>query len=225
MFQTRLIVSAIQELRNTVAKLRAPGGCPWDREQTHQSLADCLMEECAELLEAIDSSDFEHMREELGDVLLQVVMHSQMAEEAKQFDLEKVAADVNEKLIRRHPHVFGDLVLENSDQVLDNWYKIKTQEHKNRPDGGVENALPPARLPALLFARDVFKRLQRRTQDAGNAVDLTKAGKLAKNLDEKRAGQLLFELVAACRLAGIDPESALRRHAKYIIENNINAQP
>lgn len=177
------------------------------------------MEECAELIEAIDRSDFEHMREELGDVLLQVVMHAQMAEEDKRFDLENVASDINEKLIRRHPHVFGDLVLENSDQVLAQWEKIKMRERKNRPAGGSNNEHPPARLPALLFARDVFKRFQRRDKGSDGVPDFAKVQKMAEDLDENQAGLLLFEIAAACRLAGIDPESALRRHAVRIIDN------
>ena len=212
-------MSAIQDLRKTVARLRGPGGCPWDREQTHQSLADCLMEECAELLDAIDRSDFENMREELGDVLLQVVMHAQMAEDANHFDLEKVAYDINEKLIRRHPHVFGDIVLDNSDQVLAQWEKIKAQESNKRSARGSDNTLPLARLPALLFARDVFKRLQRRDEGSGGVQNFDKVRELSEDLDEERAGLLLFEIAAACRLAGIDPESALRRHAMRVNDN------
>ncbi len=177
------------------------------------------MEECAELIETIDRSDFEHMREELGDVLLQVVMHAQMAEEAERFDLENVAFDINEKLIRRHPHVFGDLVLENSDQVLAQWEKIKVRERKNRSAGVSDNAIPAARLPALLFARDVIKRLQHSDKGSDGISNFAKVQKMAKDLDQEQAGIMLFEIVAACRLAGIDPESALRRHAMRIIDN------
>ena len=100
-------MSEIQRLREIVAKLRAPDGCPWDIEQTHRSLSRCLIEETSEVLETIDDLDMSAMREELGDLLLQVVMHSQIAEESESFDLEDVAREINEKLIRRHPHVFG----------------------------------------------------------------------------------------------------------------------
>jgi len=112
-------VSEIQRLREIVAKLRAPDGCPWDIEQTHQSLSCCLVEETSEVLETIDNEDMPAMREELGDLLLQVVMHSQIAEESESFDLEDVAREINEKLIRRHPHVFGEgAELESADEVL-----------------------------------------------------------------------------------------------------------
>ncbi|MDR0353966.1 MAG: MazG family protein [Opitutaceae bacterium] len=121
-------MSAIHELRQTIARLRAPGGCPWDREQTHASLTRCLIDECSELLETIDALDMPHMREELGDVLIQVVFHAQLAEEAGHFDLDDVAREVNEKLIRRHPHVFGGSRLATSEQVLVKWEQIKAQE-------------------------------------------------------------------------------------------------
>src|SRR5580698_9839091 len=121
-------MSAIDDLCSTVARLRAPDGCPWDREQTHQTLTRCLIDECSELLDTIDRMDLPHMREELGDVLIQVIFHAQLAEEAGRFDLEDVAREVNEKLIRRHPHVFGDGKLETSAQVLTQWDLIKARE-------------------------------------------------------------------------------------------------
>ena len=109
----------VNALKKTVANLREPGGCPWDQEQTHQSLTICLVEECSELLEAIDNLDFELMREELGDLLLQVVMHARLAEEEGHFNFEDVARDIDAKLIRRHPHVFGEGIhLESSGEVL-----------------------------------------------------------------------------------------------------------
>ncbi|HCR37210.1 MAG TPA: MazG family protein, partial [Opitutae bacterium] len=102
-------MNTLQSLRNTVARLRAPDGCIWDREQTHQSIRDCLVEECAELLDAIDREDYPHMREELGDMLLQVFFHAQIAEEAGRFTIEDIAKEIDDKLIRRHPHIFGDV--------------------------------------------------------------------------------------------------------------------
>jgi XTP/dITP diphosphohydrolase/tetrapyrrole methylase family protein/MazG family protein len=208
--------SALFALRQTVARLRAPGGCPWDIEQTHQSLCDCLVEEVAELLETIDRLDMEHMREELGDLLLQVVMHAQMAEEAGYFDLEAVAAEINEKLIRRHPHVFGDLDLADSDAVLQNWDRIKAEEKKNGVQSeGLFKHLPP-RLSALLTARDVFKQINKKQLPAPASVDKKGIEALAAGLSEAEAGKRLFELAAACRLAGIDPESALRRFTQTV---------
>ena len=135
--------------------LRAPDGCPWDREQDHQSLRICLIEECCELLDTIDRLDFDHMREELGDVLLQVIFHTQLAEEEGRFDLEAVAAEINEKLIRRHPHIFGETRLETSDQVLHQWDAIKAGE-KGRVAGaetGTALSRICRRLCPLFFTR------------------------------------------------------------------------
>ena len=212
-------MSALFELRKTMARLRAPDGCPWDREQDHSTLSRYLIEECAELLDAIDRKDLPHMCEELGDVLLQVVFHAQMAEEAGHFDLETVAAGINEKLIRRHPHVFGDQRLGDSEAVLVQWEKIKNEEKAaaGRSEQTKLKPLPPA-LPALLFANDVFKQLQKRGLLQSAPVDGEAVAKLAGGLDEAAAGRRLFELAAACRLAGIDPEAALRRHARNVVD-------
>jgi MazG family protein len=211
-------MSAIDDLRETVARLRAPGGCPWDREQTHQSICDCLVEEVAELLDAIDRGDFPHMREELGDLLLHVVMHAQMAAEAGQFNFEDVAREINAKLIRRHPHVFGDLDLPDTAAVLRQWDVIKEAEKKNGPaPEGLFKRLPP-QLSALLFAREVFKQIEKKRLPAEGVVDRTAVQALAAGLDERAAGRRLFELAAACREAKIDPESALRRYARAVME-------
>lgn len=215
--------SPIQELRNTVAKLRGPDGCPWDREQTHQSLAECLVEECAELLDTIDRADLEHMREELGDVLLQVVMHAQLAEETGAFDLDSVVGQVNEKLIRRHPHVFGEFRVEKAEEALARWDEIKSQE-KSR---GTEAEMPfkelPLRLPALLFALDVYKQIQKKRLATDGSMDEGRLNRLGGGMTEARAGEMLFEIVAACRLARIDPESALRRYVKKVVNRIAHA--
>ena len=206
-------MSAVEDLRRTVARLRAPGGCPWDIEQTHQSLAVCLIEECAELLDTIDRLDMEHMREELGDVLIQVVFHAQLAEEKGLFDLEAVAREINEKLIRRHPHVFGTGKLDTSAQVITQWEQIKATEKKNgnQPVAtGVFKRQPPA-LPSLLNALEVYKQIHKKKLPASGVIDEARVAQLAAGLTEAEAGRRLFELAAACRQAGIDPESALRR--------------
>ena len=211
-------MSEIQRLRNIVAKLRAPDGCPWDREQTHHSLVQCLVEEVSEVIEAIDNQDSTAMEEELGDLLLQVVMHARLAEEEGKFDLEAVACGITEKLIRRHPHVFGDneTKIDSPDEVLDRWELIKEQEKKNaglsQERNPVFKDLPP-KLPALLYARDVYKRASKhRLVDKGEWSEAV-VDKAMESLDENLAGQALFELVASCRKKGIDPESALRRFA------------
>ena len=211
-------MSAVDDLRRTVARLRAPDGCPWDREQTHQSLAVCLVEECAELLDTIDRLDMPHMREELGDVLIQVVFHAQLAEEKGQFDLEAVAAEINEKLIRRHPHVFGAGKADTSDQVISLWEKIKATEKKNGSQpvaAGVFKRQPPA-LPSLLVALEVYKQVHKKHLPAEGLIDEPRVAQLAEGLTEADAGRRLFELAAACRKAGIDPESALRRETSRI---------
>ncbi len=211
-------VSAIEELLATMARLRAPDGCPWDQEQDHQSIAECLVDECSELLETIDNLDMNHMREELGDVLLQVVFHSQLANESDHFDFEAVAREVNDKLIRRHPHVFGDRALDTSDQVLHQWDQIKALEKKNAPASeSVFKDLPPS-LPALMFAVDIFKQIQKKSLPTGEAVEMESIEAMADSLDEETAGALLFEIAAACRIKGIDPESAVRRYARRVQE-------
>ena len=211
-------MSEIQRLREIVFKLRAPDGCPWDREQTHKSLARCLVEEASEVLEAIDDDDPDLMEEELGDLLLQVVMHACLAEEVGRFELEDVARGINEKLIRRHPHVFGDESerVSDSSEVLDRWELIKAQEKKENPDGDVPAKLfkdLPPRLPALLFAWDVYKRASKESLESSGSWDERGVEELSAGMDEVQAGKLLFELVGACRKSGIDPESALRRFA------------
>ncbi len=211
-----MAVSAIDELLETMARLRAPDGCPWDREQDHQSIAECLVDECSELLETIDKLDMDHMREELGDVLLQVVFHSQLAKESEHFDFESVAREINDKLIRRHPHVFGDGSLDTSDQVLHQWDAIKALEKENNPaTESVFKDLPPS-LPALMFAVDIYKQIQKKELPTGPLVDRESIEKMADSIDEETAGALLFEIAAACRSKGIDPESAVRRYARSV---------
>ena len=210
------VMSAVNELREIVAKLRGPGGCPWDQEQDHQSLRICLIEECCELIDTIDRMDMDHMREELGDVLLQVLFHAQLAEEAGLFDLEAVAKDINEKLIRRHPHVFGENKLSTSDEVLVQWDEIKQSEKKNGTQSdGLFKELPPI-LPALLRTMEIIKQIDKKELKVEGAFNEEKVDEIAVNLTAEEAGRRLFEVAAACRSAGIDPESALRDYTKKI---------
>jgi MazG family protein len=212
-------MSAIDDLRHTIARLRGPGGCPWDQEQTHASLTRCLIDECSELLDTIDRLDMPHMREELGDVLIQVVFHAQLAEEAGHFDLEAVAREVNEKLIRRHPHVFGDHAkLGTGAEVVVKWEEIKAQEKAARGAAareGVFKELPP-KLPALMFAEAVWKQIEKKKLPVGDAVNATRIQALGAELTAAEAGRLLFEIAAACRVKGLDPEGALRQHAERV---------
>lgn len=216
---TQTPMTAMEELRQTIARLRAPGGCPWDIEQTHQSLTRCLIDECSELLDTIDRLDLPHMREELGDVLIQVVFHAQIAEEGGHFNLEDVAREINDKLIRRHPHVFGEGDrLGTSGEVVNKWEQIKAQEKKNGPvQKGVFKELPP-RLPALMFAEAVWKQIEKKQLPADGAVDVACVARLGAELDDAALGRSLFELTAAAQAKGLDPEGALRRHTASVMQ-------
>lgn len=211
-------MTPIEELRQTMARLRAPDGCPWDREQTHQTLTRCLIDECSELLDTIDRNDIPHMREELGDVLIQVVFHSQLAAERGDFNFDDVAREINEKLIRRHPHVFGTGRADNSAEVIEVWEKVKATEKAaaGKTESALFKKLPP-RLPALMFAEEVAKRIEKQKLPAAGIIDEGRIAAQAAGLDEAAAGRQLFELAAACRRRGIDPEAALRKECDRVM--------
>lgn len=213
-------MSAIEDLQRTMARLRALDGCPWDREQTHQTLARCLIDECSELLDTIDRNDLPHMREELGDVLIQVVFHAQLAAERGDFNFDDVAREINDKLIRRHPHVFGSGRADNSAQVIEVWEKVKATEKAaaNKHGTTVFKSLPP-RLPALMFAEAVWKQIEQGRLPAEGVVDTTQVTALGRQLDEAALGRRLFELAAAARAKGLDPEGALRMEAARVMHD------
>ena len=216
-------MSGIEKLLVTVAKLRDPDtGCPWDIEQSHQSITYCLIDECCELLQTIDRLDMEHMEEELGDVLLQVIFHAQIAKENGHFDFDSVCEVLNEKLVRRHPHVFGDEKdLSNSESVLERWELIKSKEKKRGfVAKGLFKDLPP-QLPALMFAEDVHKQIVKKSIDASEFYDSYLITKLTEtqSKDESAIGALLFNLVAWCKDNKIEPESALRRYAQNVVDS------
>jgi MazG family protein len=221
-------MSAIEELKATMARLRAPDGCPWDQEQTHASLVRCLIDEVSELIDTIDRNDYPHMREELGDVLIQVVFHAQIAAEKGEFNFDDVARDINAKLVRRHPHVFGTGKLETSEQVIAEWEKIKATEKKHGPTPAqptVFKELPP-RLPALMFAEAIWKQIEKKKLPVNGAVDVSRVREVERDLNEESLGHMLFELVAAARAKGLDPEGALRVHATKVmrqIEEKVDA--
>jgi XTP/dITP diphosphohydrolase/tetrapyrrole methylase family protein/MazG family protein len=185
----------------------------------------CLIDEVSELIDTIDRGDMPHMREELGDVLIQVVFHAQLAAEKGSFTFEDVAREVNEKLVRRHPHVFGAAKLGTSEQVLVQWEQIKAQEKKHGPvTTGVFKDLP-ARLPALMFAEAVWRQIEKKSLPAAGVVDLAQVRVLASKLTEAELGKMLFEVTAAARSSGLDPEGALRLHATKVmrdVESQIN---
>lgn len=224
-------MSAIEDLQRTMARLRSrDGGCPWDQEQTHASLVRCLIDEASELIDTIDRNDYPHMREELGDVLIQVVFHACIAEERGQFNFDDVAREINDKLIRRHPHVFGTSKLETSEQVIVEWEKIKATEKKHGPAEAATRVfkdLPP-RLPALMFAEAVWKQIEKKQLPAQGVVDSAQVQALGKQLNEATLGKMLLELTAAARARGLDPEGALRLHATQVmreVEAKVAAEP
>jgi tetrapyrrole methylase family protein/MazG family protein len=205
-----------------MARLRGPGGCPWDREQNHETLARHLLEESHELLEAIDGGDSDAIRDELGDLLLQVVFHAQMASEDGRWDVDDVARGLVEKLVHRHPHVFGDVEVSGSDEVLTNWEKLKAEEG-SKPRSAVDEDIPVT-LPALARAAKVQRRAAGwgvEWPSAGAAIVALRAesAQLADAPDEERAiGAILFAAVAAARKLGVDAESALRRTTRGFAE-------
>ncbi len=210
-----------------MARLRAPDGCPWDREQTHQTLTRCLIDECSELLDTIDRNDLPHMREELGDVLIQVVFHAQLAAERGDFDFDDVAREINAKLIRRHPHVFGDGRADNSAEVIEVWEKVKAGEKAaaGKSESTVFKQLPP-RLPALMFAEEVVKRIAKNSLPSDGVIDTARVTALGQQLDEATLGRMLFELTAAARAKVLDPETALRKECDRVmrlVETKVDA--
>ena len=211
-------MSAIDDLCQTIARLRAPDGCPWDREQNHQTLARCLVDECSDLLDAIDRLDLPHMREELGDVLVQVVFHAQLAAERGDFDFDDVAREINEKLVRRHPHVFGAKRLNTSDEVLVQWDAIKRTERQaaGKSEPVVFKHLPP-QLPALMYAEAVWKQIEKKSLPATGLVDDGNIRRLGADLTEESLGRRLFELAAAAGAKGLDPEGALRKETSRVV--------
>ena len=208
-----------QDLREIVRILRHPGGCAWDQEQTHESIRRNFLEEAYEVAEAIDEGDPEHLREELGDVLLQVVFHASIEEDAGRYDLDAVADGVCRKLIYRHPHVFGDVTVHSTGEILSNWEELKKKEKHQETQADAVDAVARS-LPALWRAEKMKKKAAKAGFDWRNvsgALD-----KLSEELDELRAaalsgegdpveelGDLLFAAVCVGRFLDADPEDAL----------------
>jgi tetrapyrrole methylase family protein/MazG family protein len=224
---------SFDRLHEIVAILRSPGGCPWDREQTHTSIRKNLIEETYEVLETIDEDDPDHMREELGDLLLQIMLHAQMEQEVGTFTVYDVIEALNEKLIRRHPHVFGDLSAGDAEEALSNWEAIKKEE-KLQAGQDVERLSVlsgvPKDLPGLMKAlklqkkaakvgfdwdnsRDVWAKLEEELQELREVMD--QPGREEECADE--LGDLLFVIVNLARFLKVDPEEALARTNRKFI--------
>lgn len=215
--------AGLAALVEVMARLRDPQtGCPWDREQTPQTLRKYVIEEAYEVVEAVDSGRPEKLREELGDLLLQVVFHAQLASEEGRFDIDDVSRGITEKLIRRHPHVFGDVAVSGSDEVLRNWEQIKRGEKGYEDRTSILDGLP-AGLPALMRALEVSKRVVKvgfewpTVDEVLDKVEEELAelrAEIARDETERIAdelGDLLFTLVNVARQLKVDPEDALRR--------------
>jgi XTP/dITP diphosphohydrolase len=213
----------LQQLRRlfeVMELLRAPGGCPWDQAQTHQTLLPFLLEETYETIQAAEEGSSQDLAEELGDLLVEVAMHSAIAAEAGTFDIGMVARIATEKMISRHPHVFADLEVEGVSEVIDNWEELKRREKPDR-----ESALDgiPTALPALALASAILRRQERgHLQSAEALADPAELARAALTRLVERAGadssetlvaELLFSVVALARQRGVDPEGALRRAA------------
>jgi MazG family protein len=216
--------AAFEALVALIARLRAPGGCPWDREQTHASLKPMLIEEAYEVLKSIDEGDDAELAGELGDILLQVVFHSQIAAEQRRFDVRGVIEHVSAKMVRRHPHVFGGEKAETPGAVLRNWEALKADEQRARgkPGDSMLESVPVS-LPAVMEAFQMTTKASRvgfDWPDAGAVLDKVEEevrelrAALAGAHDERAVaeeiGDLLFAVVNLARLAGTDPESALK---------------
>lgn len=218
----------------TIARLRAPDGCPWDRAQTHESIAKNMIEEAYEAVDAIESGDADHLREELGDVLLQVVLQSQIAADAGEFDINDVCADINEKMIRRHPHIFGDAQAETPDDVESIWSQVKLAEKNGvaTDDAGTQvgQSEQPGRTPLLDSVPKSFpalmqaQKISRKAAAVGFEWDTVDDvwDKVREEVAEYQAaadeaarelefGDILFSLVNVARKEGIDSETALRK--------------
>jgi MazG family protein len=205
----------LDRLRAIVAALRAPGGCPWDREQTHASLRGGLLEEACEVVAAIDAGDDVNLREELGDLLLHVVFHADIARTESRFDLDAVARELCEKLIRRHPHVFGDDQCTDSGEVLRKWDEIKRAEKAAAPES-VLDGVPPT-FSALMRAEKVQKKAAKVGFDWPDAApvfdkvreELAEVETASPEKREEELGDVLFSVVNLARKLGLDSENAL----------------
>jgi MazG family protein len=219
----------LQRLIEIMARLRAPGGCPWDREQSFDTIRKYTVEETYEVLDAIDRRDWDGLREELGDFILQAVFYAQMASEENLFAIGDCLDAINEKLIRRHPHIFADETAGNAGEVLKLWEAIKAEEKRGKAESpaGLLDGIPRAQ-PALVEAQQISSRA------AGSGFDWKNAEEVLEKLDEELAefraarqsgstdhmedelGDLMFTIVNLARFAGVDPEQALRRtNAKF----------
>jgi XTP/dITP diphosphohydrolase len=224
-----------EKLVNVMRRLRVE--CPWDKEQTHDSIKSATLEETHELIEAIDNNDFDEMKGELGDILLHIVFHSQMASETDKFNIDDVIDGITEKLIRRHPHVFGETKVKDNDEIMYNWEKIKLEEGRKSVLDGVPKALPQLHRAFRIQEKaskvgfdwekkeNVWEKVK---EEIKEFEEVSNSGDQAKI--EEELGDLLFSIVNYTRFIGINPENALRiTNEKFIkrfnyIEEKLNEE-
>lgn len=221
--------SHLDEFIETIAKLRAPDGCPWDREQTHETLTRYLLEETYEVVEAIHEGNPEKLKEELGDLLLQIVLHAQIASDNGQFDIQDIAKGINKKMISRHPHVFGESPAKTSKEVLKQWDELKESERKNSSDSVIDGV--PKMLPALLQALklsekavaygfewnnegEVWEKLYSELKELQGAISHPDVTHPERHVEARREidlemGDVLFTLVNIARWHSLNPEESL----------------
>lgn len=215
-------MTAFYELVDVMKKLRAPDGCPWDREQTLETLKKTLVEECYEVVEVMEEEKHEELKGELGDLLLQVVFQSEIMEEKEYFDINDVCKEITEKLIRRHPHIFGDVKVSGSDEVLTNWEEIKKTEklHKHRESvlDGIPHAMPP--LEKAYKIQNKVKKFDFEPKSVENSLERIDSNFLDfkkiievndKDKIKEEYGKLLFSLVNLGKIMDIEPSEELRK--------------
>jgi tetrapyrrole methylase family protein/MazG family protein len=222
-------MSEMVRLRRIMEQLRGPDGCPWDREQTLESLRTYLVEEAHEVIEAIDAGSPEALREELGDLLLQIVFQARVAEERGAFDIESVMRGIGDKIVSRHPHVFASGRLDNADQVLRQWEQLKADERRGRKDASMFAGVPDA-LPALLKALRISSKAARVGFDWSDAAgvwakieeEMAELGEAVRRGDRaavaEEIGDLLFTVANLARHEEVDPEQALQAANRKFIE-------
>ena len=226
---------SFEDFKRIIERLRAKDGCPWDREQTHESLRQAMLEECYEAIDALDRKDIPNLREELGDILLQVVMHSIIAEEAGEFTMDDVISDISRKMVYRHPHVFGNGTASTADQVLENWEELKKKEKAEQSVS--EGLLRVARaLPANVRA----EKVQKKAAKAGMEFESTEQvlGKVKEELAEleeardqgnleqieEEYGDLMFSMINLSRFLRINAENSLTKATDKFINRFVSVE-
>lgn len=222
-----------EEFMNIITRLRSKDGCPWDREQTHESLKPCLLEECYETFEAIDQKDSENLCEELGDILLQVALHSVIAKEQGEFDIDDVISAEAEKMIRRHPHVFGDVKVGDSEEVVRNWEEIKKKE-KRKENISEELLEIPKAFPSILRAEKIQKKASKAGMDFASCEEVL--NKVYEELEELKEsietgdisniseefGDVLFTMINLSRFLQLNAENSLTNASNKFINRFVD---